>query len=124
QHCAAARHPRRGLARYVQPCWRLCQRSLFRHLHLPAQGWMTRVAPWGHKRTWSESALPPKADIVERDRHVCFVPKADQVHCSEKAYGAVVAISLSPRNRTFGSRTAALLAPPWTGIDRWPRALP
>jgi hypothetical protein len=23
------------------------------------------------------SALPPKADIVERDRHVCFVPKAD-----------------------------------------------
>jgi hypothetical protein len=23
------------------------------------------------------SALPPKADIVERDRHVRFVPKAD-----------------------------------------------
>jgi hypothetical protein len=23
------------------------------------------------------SALPPKADIVERDRHVSFVPKAD-----------------------------------------------
>ena len=25
---------------------------------------------------WS-SAEPPKADIAERDRHVCFVPKAD-----------------------------------------------
>jgi len=23
------------------------------------------------------SALPPKADIPERDRHVCFVPTAD-----------------------------------------------
>jgi hypothetical protein len=28
------------------------------------------------------SALPPKADIAERDRHVRFVPKADisQLH--------------------------------------------
>src|SRR6516162_2042778 len=41
QHCAAARHAWRDLARYVQPCWRLRQRSLFRHLCLPAQGWMT-----------------------------------------------------------------------------------
>ena len=35
----------------------------------------------GHKRTSAHirvmSALPPKADIAERDRHVCFVPKAD-----------------------------------------------
>ena len=23
------------------------------------------------------SALPPKADIVERDRHVCFVPNSE-----------------------------------------------
>jgi hypothetical protein len=34
-----------------------------------------------HKRT-SElvrimSALPPKADVADRDRYVCFVPKAD-----------------------------------------------
>src|SRR5262249_5216486 len=41
-----------------------------------------------------------------------------------KGGGGLVAISLSPRNRTFGSRTAALLAPPWTRIDRWPPALP
>ena len=27
-------------------------------------------------------ALPPKADIVERDRHVRFVPKADILRCS------------------------------------------
>jgi hypothetical protein len=35
----------------------------------------------GHKRTLQcilvMSALPPKADIVERDRPVRFVPKAD-----------------------------------------------
>jgi len=28
------------------------------------------------------SALPPIADIVERDGHVRFVPKADKVHRS------------------------------------------
>jgi hypothetical protein len=32
----------------------------------------------GHKRTWPDefamSALPPKADIRQRDRHVRFVP--------------------------------------------------
>jgi hypothetical protein len=27
------------------------------------------------------SALPPKADIDERDCHVRFVPKADILHC-------------------------------------------
>jgi hypothetical protein len=35
----------------------------------------------GQKRTSKQvramSALPPKADIVEHDRHVRFVPKAD-----------------------------------------------
>jgi len=35
----------------------------------------------GHKRTWlgefAMSALPPKADIVQSDRDVRFVPKAD-----------------------------------------------
>jgi hypothetical protein len=29
------------------------------------------------------SALPPKADIAERDCHVRFVPKADKVQCNE-----------------------------------------
>jgi hypothetical protein len=32
----------------------------------------------------SMSALPPKADIAERDRHVCFVPKADKVRRSKE----------------------------------------
>jgi hypothetical protein len=32
------------------------------------------------------SALPPKADIVERDRHVRFVPKAD-MHLLDYAVG-------------------------------------
>jgi len=30
------------------------------------------------------SALPPKADIAESDRHVRFVPKADITRCSKK----------------------------------------
>jgi hypothetical protein len=33
----------------------------------------------GHLRTMS--ALPPKADIAERDWHVRFVPKADILCC-------------------------------------------
>jgi hypothetical protein len=39
-----------------------------------------RMSVLGHKRTLrlirSISALPPKADITEREYHVCFVPKA------------------------------------------------
>jgi hypothetical protein len=39
------------------------------------------MSPLGQKRTFGEaetmSALPPKADITERRRHVRFVPKAD-----------------------------------------------
>jgi hypothetical protein len=35
----------------------------------------------GHKQTFRQvrvmSALPPKADVGERDRHVRFVPEAD-----------------------------------------------
>jgi len=30
------------------------------------------------------SALPPKADIRQRDCDVCFVPKADIPHCGKK----------------------------------------
>jgi hypothetical protein len=32
------------------------------------------------------SALPPKADIVERDPHVCFVPAADIRSATQKLY--------------------------------------
>jgi len=31
------------------------------------------------------SALPPKADISQRDRHVRFVPKADKVALQQKS---------------------------------------
>jgi hypothetical protein len=37
----------------------------------------------GHVRVMS--ALPPKADIAERDRNVRFVPKADILHCRKNA---------------------------------------
>jgi hypothetical protein len=42
----------------------------------------------GHKRTWwgefAMSALPPKADIAERDLDVRFVPKTDIMQCSKR----------------------------------------
>src|SRR6516225_2332969 len=41
----------------------------------------------GQKRTSAHvrpmSALPPKADMGTQPRNVCFVPKADKVHCSK-----------------------------------------
>jgi hypothetical protein len=43
----------------------------------------------GHKRTLEQvrvmSALPPKADIAGRDRHVRFVPKADSCTAAKRA---------------------------------------
>src|SRR5689334_9584858 len=54
-----------------------------------------------------------------------FLSRDQESSCSARMRrGGSVAISLSPRNRTFGPRTAALLAPPWTRIDQWPPALP
>jgi len=32
------------------------------------------------------SALPPKADIHRSDWNVCFVPKADILHCSDYSH--------------------------------------
>jgi len=34
-------------------------------------------SPYKFLAGWSISALPPKVDIAERERHVRFVPKAD-----------------------------------------------
>ena len=48
-----------------------------------------RRGAFGHKGTFSEviamSALPPKADIAERECHVRFVPKADILRCSKNS---------------------------------------
>jgi hypothetical protein len=55
----------------------------------------------GHKRTSEQvesmSALPPKADIAERDHPVRFVPKADiRVGCYiENKSRGIVRVSLS-----------------------------
>ena len=52
--------------------------------HLRLSVGCRRMSALGQKQTFgprkSMSALPPKVDIVERDRHVRFVPKADIVH--------------------------------------------
>jgi hypothetical protein len=44
------------------------------------------MSPLGQKRTFLDicmmSALPPIADIAERHRHVRFVPRGEEVHCS------------------------------------------
>jgi hypothetical protein len=47
----------------------------------PVKSFNWPMSALGHKRTlkWvrAMSALPPKADIRQRNRHVRFVPKAD-----------------------------------------------
>jgi hypothetical protein len=53
------------------------------------------------------SALPPKADIAERDRNVRFVPKADILHYSEE-------------RRLFETSSAATSS---TGGTVWPELL-
>jgi hypothetical protein len=50
------------------------------------------------------SALPPEADIAERDRHVCFVPKADQVQCSKKSVLILGAVLESRPSGLFQTR--------------------
>ena len=56
----------------------------------------------GQKRTSehvrSMSALPPKADIAERDRHVRFVPKADVSRWSIRLIRYVGGTQLNARN--------------------------
>ena len=39
------------------------------------------------------SALPPKADMVQHDRDVRFVPKADISHCSDRRLPLVQVIA-------------------------------
>ena len=41
------------------------------------------------------SALPPKADIAERNRHVRFVPKADIVRCGERRRYSITSSALA-----------------------------
>jgi hypothetical protein len=59
----------------------------------------------------SMAALPPKADITERDRHVCFVPKADVSRCSKIRYrrsAYSITSSARPSNGSGMLRPSAL----------------
>ena len=80
----------------------------------------------GQKRTSEHvrimSALPPKADIAKRDRHVCFVPKADIPHCGKKrryfspTTGSTSGVSVDRARRArAGLRSAS--TPPPLGFD-------
>ena len=57
----------------------------------------------GQKRTWRDqiamSALPPIADIAERDRNVRFVPEADIAFVPEADIATLIR-SLRRRGRT------------------------
>src|SRR6516164_2348763 len=72
-----------------------------------------RTIHLGQKRTFecarAMSALPPKADIVECDRHVRFVPKADKVQRSK-------------RTRQCPSHSSSDLRPRRTRVPCRPRA--
>jgi hypothetical protein len=60
----------------------------------------------GHKQTsrpqFTMSALPPKADIRDRDPHVRYGPEGDKVHCSKKP------VIASPRQRPPGAAAEVL----------------
>jgi hypothetical protein len=46
------------------------------------------------------SALSPKADIAERDRHVRFVPKADKVHRSQSVGYSIISSAVASNHKT------------------------
>jgi hypothetical protein len=55
----------------------------------------------GQKQTsehaWIMSALPPKADIAERECHVRFVPKADVSRCSKATLYSITSSARSSK---------------------------
>jgi hypothetical protein len=57
----------------------------------------------GHKRTSQDvrvmSALPPKADIAERNSNVCFGPLADKVQCKKESTRIITPAQRSSRVR-------------------------
>jgi len=65
----------------------------------------------GQKRTLDNvapmSALPPKADIAERDHNVCFVPIADKVRRNKRRRYSITS-SQSSKNDSRGDRPSAL----------------
>ena len=73
---------------------------------------VSSMSALGQKRTCRSetamSALPPKADIAERDRHVRFVPKADIRRCGRDwrySMTSLVPPCQDPRYRLKASRS-------------------
>ena len=58
------------------------------------------------------SALPSKADIAERDRHVRFVPKADIVRCGEKRCYSITGAGEKRRRHWQAGRLWTVAWPP------------
>ena len=54
------------------------------------------------------SALPPKADIAERDRHVRFVPKADIRSARQPAWNELWIVRLGATEMVREARKAKL----------------
>jgi hypothetical protein len=54
------------------------------------------------------SALPPKADITERDWNVCFVPKAD-IDVLLRAHGGTAEVAATASGKQDQSRRETLL---------------
>jgi hypothetical protein len=61
------------------------------------------------------SALPPKADIVQHDRNVCFVPKADSrtAACNNRAAARITNPSAKTGKAIAGSDSPARAAIDW-----------
>ena len=77
-----------------------------------------------HKRTSQDvrvmSALPPKADIAERDYHVRFVPQADITASLDFVLGVV---SMSAKRQKQTSRLARLHPRRCKELHPWARSV-
>ena len=72
-------------------------RLIFRSVFAPhCQRLLVELATTANEvRVRVMSALPPKADIAERDRHVRFVPKADSCTAAKSSYSITASAVVS-----------------------------
>jgi hypothetical protein len=62
------------------------------------------------------SALPPKADIRQRDWDVCFVPKADILRCGKERRYSITSSARASIDRGIVRPSEGMIAQPNSSI--------